>query len=63
MEPDERRWLERLAYACQHILSSDDAEPIRHYDSRLLDDIDQLLAQINARLAGAGPPTSDTVRP
>jgi hypothetical protein len=50
MDADERRWLERLRDACEHILSSDEAASIRRYDAPLMQDITELLAQIRTRL-------------
>jgi hypothetical protein len=50
MDADERRWLERLRDACEHILSSDEAASIRGYDAQLMQDVAELLVGIKARL-------------
>jgi len=51
VDVDQRRWLEGIAAACEHILASDDAEPVAREDPELMEDVRELLAATNARLS------------
>jgi hypothetical protein len=52
MEVERRRWLERLATACEQVLANADGpDRSRAHDAALLDGVEALLAKIRAELS------------